>query len=276
MEIRNKNIRGLVIAFLALHALACLLPLIWLFTSSFKSNPEFFYNPGFIPKIFSPQNYSNAWIKGKFGNYFMNTVFYTVSTIIFVNIFASLAAYSMAKLKSLFVNIAYYLIIITIMIPAPGSFVQIFTQLQNLHLLNTRTGYIMVMIAANLPTSIFIMKGFFDSIPNEIVESAKMDGANSLKIWSKIALPLSTPALATVSVFTMLSVWNEYIISAITFSDQNLMPIQQGLLTFQGQYQTRYDYLVAATAITVIPMIAAYIILNKQVLQGATQGAVKG
>ena len=162
------------------------------------------------------------------------------------------------------------------MIPAPGSFVQIFTQLQNLGLLNTRTGYIMVMIAANLPTSIFIMKGFFDSIPNEVIEAAKIDGASSIKIWSRIALPLSTPALATVSVLAMLSVWNEYIISAMAFSDQKLMPIQQGLMTFQGQYQTRYDYLIAATAISVIPLIIIYITLNKHVLQGATQGAVKG
>jgi len=276
MEIRNKKIRGVLIAILAFHAIMCLLPLIWLFASSFKSNPEFFNNPGFIPDKFSPQNYSNAWVKGEFGTYFKNTIIYTVATVIFVNIFASLASYSMAKLKSKFVNIVYYVIIITIMIPAPGSFVQIFTQLQNLGLLNTRTGYIMVMIAANLPTSIFIMKGFFDSIPNEVIEAAKIDGASSIKIWSRIALPLSTPALATVSVLAMLSVWNEYIISAMAFSDQKLMPIQQGLMTFQGQYQTRYDYLIAATAISVIPLIIIYITLNKHVLQGATQGAVKG
>ena len=132
------------------------------------------------------------------------------------------------------------------------------------------------MIAASLPTSIYIMKGFFEQIPNEIIEAAKMDGCSPIGTWARISLPMATPALATTGILATLSVWNEYIIAAITFSSQKLMPIQQGLMTFQGQYQTRYDLMIAATAITIIPLILAYIFLNKQVIQGASQGAVKG
>lgn len=276
MQIRSKKAKVIVQFLLIIQSIISIFPLIWLFTSSFKSNPEFFTNPGFIPKNFSPQNFSDAWVNGEFSTYFFNSVFYVVCSVVLVLIISSIAAYTFAKLRFKGVMIIFGIIIAAIMIPMPGSFIQIYSILKSIGLLNSRLGYILVMVAANLPTSIFIMKGFFDQIPDEIIEAAKMDGASPLRIWFQISLPMATPALATVGILSTLSVWNEYIIAAITFSDQSLMPIQQGLMMFQGQYQTRYDLMIAATAITIIPVIVAYIILNKQVIQGATQGAVKG
>lgn len=276
MEIRSKSAKLIVQFFLILHSVMCLFPLVWLFTSSFKSNPEFFYNPGFIPQNFSPENYINAWVDGEFGSYFLNSVFYSIVSVFSVLVIASLAAYAFAKFRFKGAMVIFSIMVATIMIPLPGSFIQIYSILKSLALLNTRTGYILVMIAANLPTAIFIMKGFFEQIPNEIIEAAKIDGCSPLNIWARISLPMATPVLATVGILNTLSVWNEYIIAAITFSSQKLMPIQQGLMTFQGQYQTRYDLMIAATAITIIPLILAYILLHKQVIQGASQGAVKG
>ncbi|MGL6202098.1 MAG: carbohydrate ABC transporter permease [Lachnospiraceae bacterium] len=276
MDIKSKTIKTFIIAILVIHAVACLCPIIWLFCSAFKSNPEFFNNPGFIPKSFSPQNFVNAWVNGKFSVYFLNSAFYTISTIVLVDIISALAAFSMAKLKFIFVNIVFMLIVVAILIPAPGSFIQIFMMLKNVGLLGTRLGYILVMTAVNIPISVFILKGFFESIPEEILDAAKIDGASIFMTWWRVCTPLAKPAIATVSIFTLLSIWNEYIIAAVTFSDQNLMPIQQGLLTFQGQYQTRYDLLIASTAISIIPVILVYIFFNKQVLQGVTEGAVKG
>lgn len=276
MEIRTKGIRRIVQVLLIFHAIACLFPLVWLFTSSFKSNPEFFYNPGLIPTKFSPENYINSWTEGEFGQYFLNSVLYTVVTIVLVIVLSSLAAYAFTKFQFKGAMVIFAVIVATIMIPLPGSFIQIYAILKSLGLLNSRIGYIFVLTAANLPTSIFIMKGFYEQIPNEIIESAKMDGASPLRIWRSISLPLAMPAISTVGILTMLSAWNEYIIAAVSFSSQELMPIQQGLMNFQGQYQTRYDLMMAATMITVLPLIIAYIFLNKQVLQGVSQGAVKG
>lgn len=276
MEIRSKTGKIFVQLLLIVHCLMCLFPLAWLFVSSFKSNPEFFYNPGFIVQDFSPENYINAWVDGEFGNYFLNSIFYTVVSVLGVLIISSLAAYSFTKLRFKGSMIIFSIIVATIMIPLPGSFIQIYSILQSLELLNTRIGYILVMIAASLPTSIFIMKGFFEQIPNEIIEAAKIDGSSPISIWARISLPMATPALATTGILSTLSVWNEYIIAAITFSSQKLMPIQQGLMTFQGQYQSRYDLMIAAIAITIIPLILAYAFLNKQVIQGAAQGAIKG
>lgn len=276
MDIRTKHMRMVVTALLIVHTLACLFPLVWLFCSAFKSNPEFFYNPGFLPQKFSPQNFSEAWTKGKFSDYFMNSVFYTAMTILLVDVVASLAAFTLAKIKSRFFTIIFLLIVVTVMIPAPGNFIQIFTVLQKFGMLGTRTGYVLVMTAISLPTSIFILKGFFESIPDEMVEAARIDGASTLRIWGRICMPLAMPAVATVSILTLLSVWNDYIMAAVIFSDQNMMPIQQGLLVFQGQYTTRYDLLIAATAIAIIPLIVVYTLFNRQVLQGVVDGAVKG
>jgi multiple sugar transport system permease protein/raffinose/stachyose/melibiose transport system permease protein len=263
-------------AILAIHALACMFPLVWLFCSAFKSNPEFFNNPGFIPTKFSPGNFANAWVKGRFGDYFINNVLYAAATVLLVDVVASLAAFSMAILKSKALAVAFLAMVATVLIPAPGSFIQIFTMLKSLGMLDTRAGYIMVMAAINLSVSVFILKGFFESVPSELVDAAKIDGASLFRVWWRVCMPIAMPAVATVSIFAMLSVWNDYIIAAVTFSTQKLMPIQQGLLTFQGQYQTRYDWLIAATAISIIPLIAFYVFFNKQVLQGVVEGAVKG
>ena len=134
MEIRSKTGKVLVQFFLIVHCLMCLFPLVWLFTSSFKSNPEFFYNPGFIPQQFSPENYTNAWVDGEFGEYFLNSVFYTITSVVGVLVISSLAAYTFTKLRFRGSMIIFSIIIATIMIPLPGSFIQIYSILQSLEL----------------------------------------------------------------------------------------------------------------------------------------------
>lgn len=166
--------------------------------------------------------------------------------------------------------------IIAMMIPIPGSFVPLYVLLNRLHLRNTQIGYILCMINVGLSTSIFLLKTFFDKMPKAIEEAARMDGCSKLGLWWHVALPLSKPVLAVVVVFNALNVWNEFILALIVFDSRHLMPLQVALITFQGEFITRYPLLMAGLTIAVIPIILVYLFMQKYIIKGVTAGAVVG
>ncbi|MDD5491968.1 MAG: carbohydrate ABC transporter permease [bacterium] len=148
--------------------------------------------------------------------------------------------------------------------------------LAKINLLDTRTGYILPQIASGLPYTIFLMRSFFEAIPVDLEDAARIDGCSRLGIYFRIILPLSRPILAVTGIFGALSVWKEFLFAVVVFSDSTKMPIQAGLLAFQGTYKTQWNYLMAGVIITVIPVIIVYLLLQKHVISGLTAGAVKG
>ena len=148
--------------------------------------------------------------------------------------------------------------------------------LSKINLLDTRTGYILPQIASGLPYTIFLMRSFFEAIPVDLEDAARIDGCSRLGIYFRIILPLSRPILAVTGIFGALSVWKEFLFAVVVFSDSTKMPIQAGLLAFQGTYKTQWNYLMAGVIITVIPVIVVYLLLQKHVISGLTAGAVKG
>lgn len=148
--------------------------------------------------------------------------------------------------------------------------------LTKLNLLNTRTGYILPQIASGLPYSIFLMRSFFEVIPADLEDAARIDGCSRLGIYLRIILPLSRPILAVTGIFGALSVWKEFLFAIVIFTDTSKLPIQTGLLAFQGTYKTQWNYLMAGVIITIIPVVIFYLILQKHIISGLTAGAVKG
>ncbi len=148
--------------------------------------------------------------------------------------------------------------------------------LTNINLLDTRTGYILPQIASGLPYTIFLMRSFFEAIPVDLEDAARIDGCSRLGIYFRIILPLSRPILAVTGIFGALSVWKEFLFAVIVFSDSSKMPIQAGLLAFQGTYKTQWNYLMAGVIITAIPVIIVYLMMQKHIISGLTAGAVKG
>ena len=132
------------------------------------------------------------------------------------------------------------------------------------------------MVATALPVSIFILKSFFDELSREIEEAAIIDGAASFRIYWSLLLPIARPAIATIVILNTLSVWNEFMLALVLFSETKLMPIQMGLSVFVGQYTTQYELLMAATSLMVLPVILVYIAMQKQFIAGITSGAIKG
>ena len=262
--------------FLISVAATCLYPLLWMLSSSFKTQETIFKDLSLIPAKFHFQNYYLAWIQGGVGRYFLNSIFYTASVVIGIVIVASLAAYAFSRLRFPGRNILFITFMAAMMIPVPGSFVALYVLLNKLHLRNTPVGYILCMINVGLSTSIFLLKTFFDKMPKELEDAARIDGCSKLGIWWNVALPLAKPVLAVVVVFNALNVWNEYILALIIFDSKHFMPLQVALQTFQGEFVTNYPLLMAGLTITALPIIIVYLLMQKYIVKGVTAGAIVG
>lgn len=262
--------------FLLSVAVTCIFPLLWMVASSLKTQETIFKDTSLIPKVFHFENYYLAWMEGGFGRNFLNSIFYTASVVIGIIIVSSLAAYAFSRLRFPGRNLLFFMFMAAMMIPIPGSFVPLYVLLNKLHLRNTALGYILCMINVGLSTSIFLLKTFFDKMPKELEDAARIDGCSKLGIWWHVALPLAKPVLAVVVIFNALNVWNEYVLALIIFDSKPLMPLQVALTTFQGEFITRYPLLMAGLTITALPIILVYLLMQKYIVKGVTQGAVVG
>jgi multiple sugar transport system permease protein/raffinose/stachyose/melibiose transport system permease protein len=229
-----------------------------------------------IPKELHFENYVLAWKEGGFGRYFLNSILYTTSVVAGIIIISSLAAYAFSRFKFPGRNILFFMFIAAMMIPIPGSFVPLYVLLNKLHLRNTALGYILCMVNVGLSTSIFLLKTFFDKLPRELEDAARIDGCSKIGIWWHVALPLAKPVLAVVVVFNALNVWNEYVLALIIFDNKNLMPLQRALVMFQGEFLTNYPLLMAGLTITALPIIIIYFMMQKYIVKGVTSGALFG
>jgi multiple sugar transport system permease protein/raffinose/stachyose/melibiose transport system permease protein len=261
---------------LLIWALISVLPLVYMLSASLQSNQEIYQSVHLIPQHLNWDNYIQAWQQADFGTYFGNSVFYTVTIVAGTLVISTLSAYAFARLEFPGKNLAYYLFLIFLIIPIPGVFIPLYVLLVNLHLVDTRLGYILPMINSSLPVAIFILRSFFEDVPKDLEEAAQIDGAGTFRIYWSIAIPLAMPAIATITIFTALGAWNEFLLALIVFSKQSLMPLQVGLQTFQGTYFSQYALMMAATAITTVPIVILYFCMQKYIIKGIMAGALKG
>ncbi len=305
---RRRSKGFIIYLLLSIVAVTCILPLLWMFGSSLKTQATVFSDMSLFPK--SPQwvNYVTAWTKGGFGTYLLNSLLYTVSVVFGIVLVSSLAAYSFSRLKFPGSVLAFNMFLAAMMIPLPGSFVPLYVLVNNIRrvlivfLQNStpflvkfmspefvdrliifteqqfypRAAYIFCMINVGLSLSIFILKTFFDKMPKELEDAARIDGCSKLGIWRHMALPIARPAIAVIVIFNTLNVWNEYILAQLILSEKSTMPLQRGLMVFQGVYVTQYPLLMAGLTMTAIPILIVYLILQKYIIKGMTAGAVVG
>ncbi len=273
---KKTAVNILIHFFLITVAITCIFPLLWMVASSLKTQEMIFKDMSLWPKEFHFENYLLAWQEGGFGRNFINSIVYTTSVVFGIIIVSSMAAYAFSRFHFPGRNFLFYMFLAAMMIPIPGSFVPLYVLLNKLHLRNTAIGYILCMINVGLSTSIFMLKTFFDKMPKELEDAARIDGCSKLGIWWHVALPLAKPVLAVVVVFNALNVWNEFVLALVIFDSKPLMPLQVALMTFQGEFITRYPLLMAGLTITALPIILVYLLMQKYIIKGVTQGAVVG
>ena len=264
----------LVHIFLMAVALTCLFPIFWMVRCSFMTNETIFMDKAIIPQHLNFGNFAIAWTKGDFAIYFLNSVIYTVCVVGGIVLIASLAAFAFSRLKFPGKNILFYMFMAAMMIPMPGSFVALFVLMNKLHLINTRIGYILCMINVGLSMSILLLKTFFDKMPRDLEDAARIDGCGKIGIWWHVALPLARPAIAVIVIFNSLIVWNEYILANLLLGDSQLMPLQRGLMVFQGANSTDYPVLMAGLTMAAIPIILIYLSMQKYIIKGLSLGEV--
>jgi len=264
-------------------AVSCLFPLVWMLSSSLKTQQTVFNDYRIIPATPHFDNYVRAWIQGRFGIYFLNSLGYTAVIVGGVVALAALAAYAFSRFTFRGSGFLYKLLLSTMLVPIPGAFVALYILLNQLGLIDQgqgewlpRLGYLLPQVNVGLPFGIFILKPFFDTIPKELEESAAVDGCGPLRTFWHITLPLARPALGVVALLTALSAWNEFLLAYLVFSRHELMPLQRGLLAFHGAHLTEYPLLMAGMVISIVPIVAIYLVMQHNIIRGITAGALKG
>lgn len=263
-------------AFLFSVALSCIFPFLWMVNVSFETPKEFATDYGLkVDLRLNFDNYKEVIVEKDFWKYFLNSVFYTCVTVIFIVLFSSLAAFGFSRLQFPGKNILFFMFLGAMMIPLPAGFVPVYVMLNKIGLVN-RAGYVLAMTNIGLSLSIYLLKTFFDNLPRDLEDAARIDGCSKLQIWWNVGIPLVAPALAVVVIFNALNVWNEFVLASIMFTDSNLMPLQVGLKEFSDLEVTKHTLIMAALTVATAPIILIYLRMQKQFVKGLTAGALVG
>lgn len=269
-------IQVVIYVFLVIISLTYLLPLLWVFNVSFKTNKEIFTAPFALPENVTFDNYSFAWTAGHLGTATLNSFIVCVAALLFSMIVGSMAAFGISRLHWKGSKLAMTYFLTGMMIPVHCVLIPLFTRFAAFNLSNSLIGIIIPYLTFSLPITIFIMEGFFSSMPNELIECACMEGANIFQIFFKICLPLGRTGLFVTGLMTFVGNWNELLLAMVFISDDAKKTLPVSLSKFVGPYNTNYSQMFAAIMIAVIPTIIVYCAFSNKIVDGLTAGAVKG
>ncbi|GAE95243.1 sugar ABC transporter permease [Gracilibacillus boraciitolerans JCM 21714] len=274
----GKNIkRGILNIFLGVYALLTLYPLIWLFISAFKSNNEIYAAPFALPESLKWDNFVRAWEVSGMGKAMINSFIVTiVSLALLLVLGGALVAYAISRFQFKFRNAIYALLLFGLLIPVHSTLVPLFTMMNEVKILDTYLALILPYFSFELPIAVFLLAAFMGSFSKEMEEAAFIDGCGYWGIFWKIMFPLSLPALSTVGIIGFLRFWNEFAFALVFINDSALRTIPLTLSVFSTGYSTDYSLTLAAMAISVIPVVVLFLIMQDRIMQGMVAGAVKG
>lgn len=274
---KNQIIGKIIIYVILLVITACMIvPFLWMLSASVKSNREVFLMDPFvwIPDQPKWDNYIKIWTKIPLLKFVQNTVILTIVVTILQLITSSFAAYSFAKLEFKHRNTLFLAYIATIAMPWQVYMVPQFIMMRGMGLNDKLLA--MICLQAFSAFGVFLMKQFYEGIPNDLCEAARIDGMSEYKIYAKIMLPLSKPALSTLTIFTFVNTWNDYLGPLIYLKTETKKTIQLGLKMFIGQYSAEYGLIMAGSVVSLIPVIIVFLCLQKYFVEGVASTGLKG
>lgn len=271
-----KPARIILYIFLILLAVVYVAPLLWMIMVSLKTNSELFSNPFGISLDLQWENYTVAWTAGKLGIAALNSAIVCMTSLVLSMLFGAMAAFAIARMKWRFSNSALIFFLIGMMIPVHCILIPLFVTFTKIGLTDTLTGLILPYISFSLPTTIFILMGFFTSMPKELLEAACIDGSSIYGFFFKIALPLSKSGLFVTGLMTFVANWNELLVAMVFNSTDEKRTLPVTLTAFVSPYSTNYVQMFAAIVIAVLPTIVVYCMFSNRIVAGLTAGAVKG
>ena len=274
---KQSSILGKVIiyALLVLLAFLMLTPFVWMLSASVKLNKDVFSFPmQWIPKEWHWENYSTIWTRIPLLTFILNTFKLTIIVTVLQVLTSSFAAYAFSKLHFKGRNILFLGYIGTIAVPWQAYMVPQFMMMREFHLNNTHLA--IILLQAFSAFGVFLMRQFYEGIPDELCEAARIDGLSEYGIYRRIMLPLSLPAISTLVIFTFVNTWNDFLGPLIYLNSTELKTVQLGLRMFITQYSSDYNLIMAASVVSLIPVLIVFLSLQKYLLQGVASSGLKG
>jgi raffinose/stachyose/melibiose transport system permease protein len=263
-------------AVLIFNAVIILIPVLFLFNSSLRETNDFARTPFKLATDPYWTNFSSVWQDGDFAIYLKNSVIVTGGSLILILICALGAGFVLGRYDFKGHSFIMAFVLSGMLVPAKLAILPLFIQLKWMHLLNSHIGLILVYAAGALPAAIFIMSGFFRSLPADLDNAARIDGASEFQLLRRVLVPLVRPGMSIVAIYSAIPIWNDFFLPLVFLQDPEKKTIMQGLTIFFGQYSSQWGVLFAGLTMAALPLIVLYLILSEQFIKGLTAGAVKG
>ena len=272
---KSKIFKVVLYIVLTAMALIMLVPFVWMLSASFKLDKDVFIFPiQWIPTNPRWQNYLDIWTRIPLGKFVLNTVKLTLIVTFLQLLTSSCAAYAFAKLSFKGKELLFMAYIATIAVPWQVYMVPQFMMMRSMGLADTHLS--IIFLQAFSAFGVFMMKQFYEGIPTELCEAARIDGMSEYRIWSKIMLPLSKPALSTLTIFTFVNTWNDFLGPLIYLTTESKKTLQLGLRMFISQFGSEYGLIMAASVLSLIPVLIVFLSLQKYFVEGVAATGVKG
>jgi raffinose/stachyose/melibiose transport system permease protein len=277
-QTKRRRLRGsqfTLHAALFLWAFHAVYPLIWIGITSLKTTSELYESPFALPKYWKWSNYREAWVFGNMGRYFVNSVVVTIVSTILLLALASTTAFALARFDFRFKGLIWAYILFGFLIPHSILLVPLAIFTREIGLYNSLLGLALVYAAVGIPWNVFFLRAFMETIPRELEEAAVLDGASMWHVFRDVVLPLTTPALATMATFHVLSAWSEYILALVLTGSTDSRTLPVGVSLLEGHFTSNEPGVAAGMMITILPAVLAFIFLQRFVIKGLTAGALK-
>ncbi|HUW55899.1 MAG TPA: carbohydrate ABC transporter permease [Planctomycetota bacterium] len=261
---------------LAAFVVVALYPVFWMFTCGLKTRTEVSRDKWGLPDAWHWENFHEVLYKHRFWRYVVNSVIVTVSAVLLTVVAASLAGFAFARTRFRGRSLLFYVFLAGMMIPVHIVLIPLLKIFGSLHLADTRSALVMSYVAFSLPVSIFILRGFFEGVPTELEEAARIDGCSAAGVFWHVMLPLARPAVAVVVIFNFVTLWNEFIFALTLINTKALATIPLGMWEFSTEYGRDVPLTCAALSISILPMLLVYVFAQKHIIRGLTSGALRG
>lgn len=275
MKKSNISMKVIAYTFLIIMAIIFVMPMLFTIISSLKTKLDIFSDPFALPKNPQWSNYVIAWKDANMSAYFINSVIQSGSTVILTSLISTMAAYALARFDFKLNKVLVLVFMLGMMVPMHTILVPVSYIIGFFNLKNNIFALVLVYVAFNLPFSIMVMITFMKGVNRSLEEAAIIDGANYFQIYSKIMIPLTLPAISTISIFNFMGAWNNILFPLLFINDKRLRPISLGLLNFNGERGSEYGLMMSGIVITVAVPLAIYLLFQEKVESGLAAGAVK-
>ncbi|MCL4377000.1 MAG: carbohydrate ABC transporter permease [Actinobacteria bacterium] len=245
--------------------------------ASFKTNKEVFKQLWGLPGNLNLDNFHNAWLNLNFSRYTFNSIIVVVISVALILIVSAPAAYALTRMRMRFANQITFFYLAGMGIPFQLLFIPLFKILKSIHLIDTLPGLIIVYVALSIPFTVFLLTGFFLTIPSELEDASQIDGCNEFQTFFKIMAPMAAPGIVTAAIFNFIGLWNEYMLALIFITTPENKTLALGLYGLQTSLQYSGDWVsvFAGAVLIIIPTTIIYVLLSEKLISGITMGAIK-